>query len=92
MVRNQGVYWEKGAMQGCCILFQDANGRFCVGSEQIDGPALLINSDSYIYLCVYSADNGCPNDYYVIEDFDGPLVLRHSDYIYESGGQRIRLL
>jgi len=92
MKLNQGVYWEKGAMQGCYILFRNGNSSFCIGSEEIDGPALLINSDSYVYLCVKSANNGCPHDYYVIEDFDGPLVLRHSGYIYTCGGQRIHLL
>ena len=90
--RGQGVYWEKGAFQGCCILFKDHNSGFTIGSEEIDGPGLLINSHSYVYLSVHSANNGCPNDYYVIEDFDGPLKLRHSGSIYEFGGQRIRLL
>lgn len=92
MARYQGVYWETGAMQGCCILFRDGRYSLCVGSEESDGPALLINSNSYVYLCVRSANNGDPNDYYVIEDFDGPLMLRHSGYVYECGGQRIRLL
>ena len=92
MNQNQGVYWEKGAFQGCCILFEDRNSGFSIGSEEIDGPGLLINSDSYFYLIVRSANNGCPNDYCVIEDFDGPIKLRHSGHIYEFGGQRIRLL
>lgn len=92
MKHNQGVYWEKGALQGCFILFQDDSAGFCIGSEEFDGPTLLINSDSYIYLSVQSAGNGCPNDYYVIESFDGPFVLRHSGYVYERGGQRIQLL
>ena len=92
MKQNQGVYWEKGAFQGCYIIFEDQNSGFSIGSEEIDGPALLINSNSYVYFMVRGANNGCPNDYYVIEDFDGPLVLRHSGYLYESGGQRIRLL
>lgn len=92
MVRYQGVYWEKGAMQGCYILFRDGRYSLCVGSERRDGPALLINSDSHVYLCVFSANNGDPNDYNVIEDFDGPLMPRHSGYVYECGGQRIRLL
>lgn len=92
MNQNRGVYWEKGAFQGCYILFEDRNSSFSVGSEKIDGPGMLINSNSYIYLLVRSANNGCPNDYYVIEDFDGPVKLRHSGHIYEFGGQRIRLL
>lgn len=90
--QHQGVYWEKGAFQGCYILFGDRSSGFSIGSEDIEGPGLLVNSDSYLYLVVHSANNGCPNDYYVIEDFDGPLKLRHSGYIYEFGGQRIRLL
>lgn len=92
MKQNQGVYWEKGAFQGCYIIFKDCNSSFSIGSEEIDGPGLLINSNSYIYLLVRSANNGCSNDYYVIEDFDGPLKLRHSGYVYEFGEQRIRLL
>lgn len=90
--RNQGVYWQKGAMPGCCILFQDDDSHFCIGSDSFDGPSLLIDSDSYVYLSVTSAKNGCPNDYMVIEDFDGPSILQHSGYIYEHGGQVIQLL
>ena len=92
MKRYQGIYWEKGAMQGCYIMFQDGRSSFCVGSEAADGPSLLIQSDSYVYLCISSANNGCPNDYCVIEDFDGPIRLRHSGYVYEYGDQRIHLL
>lgn len=88
----QGVYWEKGALQGCCITLHDENSGFCIGSEPSDGPELLIKSNSYVYLCVCSAKNGCPNDYYVVEDFDGPFRLRHSGYVYDFGDQRIRLL
>jgi len=92
MKQKQGIYWEKGALKGCCILFEDYPCGVCMGSEQIDGPSILIKSDSYFYFCVQSANNGCPNDYYVLEDFDGPVRLMHSGYIYECGGQRIRLL
>lgn len=92
MAQNQGVYWEKGAMQGCCILFQEGNSLLSIGSEEADGPNLLIRSEDYVYFYVTGAGNDRPNDYCVIEDFDGPLKLRHSGYIYESGGQRLRLL
>lgn len=92
MAHNQGVYWEKGAMQGCYILFRDGNTNLCVGTEEIDMPKLLIKSNSYFYLSIQSADNGSPYDYYVVEDFDGPLKLRHSGYVYESEDQRIILL
>ena len=92
MEKRQGIYWEKGALQGCQIIFQDENSHLCIGSEDADGPTLLIRNDSYMYLYITSAHNGCPNDYFVIEDFDGPFKLRHSGYIYESGNQRIQLL
>jgi len=92
MKQNQGVYWEKGALQGCYIIFREGNRGLCIGSEKIDGPSILINSDSYLYLCIYTANNGCSNDYYVVEDYDGPVRLVHSGHIYEYGGQRIRLL
>ena len=41
MAQNQGVYWEKGAMQGCCILFQEGNSCLSIGSEEADGPNLV---------------------------------------------------
>ena len=88
---TQGIYWEKGALQGCCITFTDENSSFCIGSEPADGPGLLVESNSYIYLCVSSAKNGS-DDYYVIEDFDGPIRLRQSGFVYDFGDQRIRLL
>ena len=89
---GQGVYWEQGIFRDCRILFEEPNSGFTIGSEPSDGPTLLINSRSYIYLCVQGATNGCPNDYYVIEDFDGPIKVRHSGHVYEFAGQRIRLL
>ena len=92
MKQDQGLYWEKGALQGCYIIFREGNGGLCIGSEEIDEPSILIKSDSYFYLCVQSANNGCSNDYYVVEGFDGPFRLVHSGYIYECGGQRILLL
>lgn len=92
MEQNRGIYWEKGALQGCSIVFQDNNRAISIGSEECDGPELLVRSDAYIYLYLYSAGTDCPNDYYVIEDFDGPVKLRHSGFVYDFGDQRIRLL
>lgn len=92
MKQNQGVYWKKGALEECYIIFRDGRTGFCIGSAEIDGPSLLVKSNSYFYLCVQSANNGCPNDYFVVEDFDGPVKLRNSGYIYDFGDQCIQLL
>ena len=92
MEHIQGIYWEKGALQGCSITFHDEKSVISIGSEAADGPELLINSSSYIYLYIHRGPNDCPHDYYVIEDFDGPFRLRRSGHVYDFGDQRIRLL
>ena len=86
----QGIYWEKGALQGCYILFQKGKNSLSIGTEESDGPKILIKSNSYVYLYVSGADN--PHDYYVIEDFDGPFKLHHSGDVFDYGDQRILLL
>ena len=92
MQQYQGIYFEKGTMQGCYILFQQGANGFSIGTEECDGPDLLIKSPYYVYLCITGAHNGCAQDYYVIEDFDGPLKLRHSGHVYDFGTMRIQLL
>ncbi len=90
----QGVFWEKGTMEGCYILFPKGyKHSFCVGTEESDSPTFLIKSDRYIYLCVKSGDDCGPNGYYVIEgDFDSPFVYRQSGYVIDFGTERFLLL
>ena len=92
MKQFQGIYFEKGRRQGFYIIFQQGMRGFSIGTEEIDGPDLLIKSPYYVYLSIGSAQNGCVHDYYVIEDFDGPIKLRHSGHIYDFDTVRIQLL
>ena len=92
MQHNRGIYFEKGTMEGCYILFQHNSRGFSIGTEECDGPDLILNSTEYVYLCISGAHSGSDHDYWVIEDFDGPIKPRHSGYVYDFGSLRIRLL
>ena len=90
----QGVYWEKGLMEGCYFMFplKPNTSSFCIGSEEIDGPDLLIRTRSYVYLCVGSGKSGDIHDYLVINDFDGPIKPAHSGDVFDFGSERFRLV
>ena len=92
MHSGRGIYWEKNGKQLCRILFDCGSRGICIGSDISEGPDLIINTDEYVYLCITGANTGSPNDYLVIEDFDGPVKLRHSGFVYDLGTQRIQLL
>ena len=92
MQQYQGIYFEKGIMEGCVLMFPQGASGVCIGTEEIDGPDLIVKSPEYIYLCITSANSGSLQDYYVVEDFDGPFKVRHSGYVYDYGTLRIRLL
>lgn len=92
--KHQGFVWETGQLAGCAILLP-ANrdcGGISIGTEAIDGPVFLIKSDSYVYFLVGSAGNGNPHDYYVINDFDGPIRPAHSGDTFHIGKESFRLL
>ena len=65
---------------------------FCIGSEEIDRPDLLIKSKLYVYLCAGSANTGNLRDYFVIIDFDGQIKIAHSGDIFDFGSERFRLI
>ena len=52
MQHNRGIYFEKGTMEGCYILFQHNSRGFSIGTEECDGPDLILNSTEYVYLCI----------------------------------------
>lgn len=92
MQQYQGIYFEKGTMEGCYIVFRHGTNGFTIGTEETEGNDLIIKSNQSIYLWIASAHNGCSHDYYVIEDFDGPIKLRHSGHVYDFGTLRIQLI
>ena len=91
-MQHKGVYWEDKTGQGHYILFRDGVTHFCIGTEESEGPDLLLHSDRYIYLYIIPGDQGCPDDYLVVEDFDGPFKPRPGGFVYDFGALRIRLL
>ena len=90
----QGVFWERGLMEGCYFMFppKPNASSFCIGSAEIDCPDLLIKSKSYVYLSVGSADTGGVHDYFVVDDFDGPIKLAHSGDVFDFGSECFRLV
>lgn len=92
MQEFQGIYFEKGTMQGCYVLFQQGANGFSIGTEEVDGPDMLIKNPDYVYLSITGANNNYTQDYYVVEDYDGPVKLRHSGHIYDFGTLRIQLV
>ena len=69
-----GIQWEmlldgKPVTQYC--YFENNVSAFCVGTEAIDGPNILLNRDYYIYF--YAQYDERSDSYLVITDFDSPL-------------------
>ena len=69
-----GIQWEtlldgKPVTQYC--YFENNVSAFCVGTEAIDGPNILLNRDYYIYF--YAQYDERSDSYLVITDFDGPF-------------------
>ena len=92
MQEYQGIYFEKGIMEGCVLMFPQGASGVCIGTEEIDGPDLIVKSPEYIYLCITGSNSGSAHDYFVVEDFDGPIKLRHSGHVYDFGTLRLQLL
>ncbi len=90
----QGIYWEKGLLESCYFMFPCKPGRggFSIGSSEMDCPDLLIKSKSNVYLCVGSANTGEPQDYFVTNDFDGPIRMAHSGDIFDFESERFKLV
>ena len=90
----QGIVWEAGLLPGRLLLFPVNHGRggICIGTEETDGPDLLIKAEGYVYFYVSSAGNGNPHDYYVITDYDGPFMPAHSGDVFKFGKESFRLV
>ena len=72
--KTPGIQWEillddKPVTQYCYL--KNNLSAFCVGTEAIEGPNILLNRDYYIYFSVSYDEKS--DSYLVITDFDGPF-------------------
>ena len=89
---QQGFVWESGDSSVCVFLLPDNKGgrSICIGTEEIDGPNILIKNDIYVYFCLNGTDN--PHEYMVITDYDGPFTTAHSGDVFRFGKTAFHLL
>lgn len=72
--KTAGIQWEillDGKQVTQFHYFVNNVSSFCVGTEAIDGPDILLNRDYYIYFYVSYDEKS--DSYSVIQDFDGPF-------------------
>lgn len=72
--KTAGIQWEillDGKRVTQYRYFVNNVSVFCVGTEAIDDPDILLNRDYYIYFCVSYDEKS--DSYFVINDFDGPI-------------------
>lgn len=73
--KTAGIQWEillDGKQVTQYSYFVNNVSEFCVGTEAIDGPNILLNRDYYIYFYVSYDEKS--DSYSVIQDFDGPFI------------------
>ena len=73
--KTVGVQWEillDGKQVTQYIYFVNNVSKFCVGTEAIDKPNIVLNRDYYIYFYVSYDEES--DSYFVIQNFDGPLI------------------
>lgn len=74
--KTAGIQWEillDGKRVTQYSYFVNNVSEFCVGTEAIDGPDILLNRDYCIYFHVSYDEKS--DSYLVITDFDGPCRL-----------------
>lgn len=72
--KTPGIQWEillNGEPVTQYSYFINNVSVFCVGTEAIDGPNILLNRDYYIYFYVQYDEKS--DSYLAITDFDGPF-------------------
>lgn len=73
--KTAGVQWEillDGKQVTQYSYFVNNVSKFCVGTEAIDEPNIVLNRDYYIYFYVSYDEES--DSYFVIQNFDGPLI------------------
>ena len=73
--KTVGVQWEillDGKQVTQYSYFVNKVSKFCVGTEAIDKPNIVLNRDYYIYF--YVSYDGESDSYFVLQDFDSPLI------------------
>lgn len=72
--KKAGIQWVillNGKQVTQYFYFGNNESQYCIGTEDIDGPDILLNRDYYIYFCVQYDEKS--DSYLVINDFDGPF-------------------
>lgn len=73
--KTAGVQWEillDGKQVTQYSYFVNNVSKFCVGTEANDEPNIVLNRDYYIYFYVSYDEES--DSYFVIQNFDGPLI------------------
>ena len=73
--KTVGVQWEiflDGKQVTQYSYFVNNVSKFCVGTEAIDEPNIVLNRDYYIYFYVSYDEES--DSYFVIQDFNGPFI------------------
>lgn len=90
--KKAGVKWEINSNDWKTVqyVYFDGANSTTFGSEECDGPTILLDRDYYMYLSIsFDLER---DSYMVIEDFDGPLRFYPHGEIFTYGIESFTLL